>query len=146
MSAGKRILTVVGFFAIMVGACNQPELPAAVEPPVTVEPASLTPTPLGCTDNPPGLGLQVDSLGNRRVMVRGEGFRSGEELVLVFSAQVDTASGHKALRHEVRPAQTVGEDGVFNWEETMQPLDGNTTWNLAVVHAQGVACVTFAAP
>jgi hypothetical protein len=146
MSAGKRILTVVGFFPIMVGACNQPELPAAVEPPVTVEPASLSPTPLECTDNPPGLGLQVDSLGNRRVMVRGEGFRSGEELVLVFSAQVDTPSGHKALRHEVRPAQTVGEDGSFAWEQTMQPLDGNPTWNLAVVHARGVACVTFAAP
>jgi hypothetical protein len=46
----------------------------------------------------------------------------------------------------VRPAQTVGEDGAFTCEETMQPLDGNTTWNLAVVHAQGVACVTFTAP
>jgi hypothetical protein len=146
MSARKRILIVVGFFAIMAVACNQPEPPVAVEPPVTVEPASLSPTPLECTENPPGLGVQVDSLGNRRVMVRGEGFRSGEELVLVFSAQVDTPSGHKALRHEVHPAQTVGEDGAFTWEETMQSLDGNTTWNLAVVHAQGVACVTFAAP
>jgi hypothetical protein len=140
MSAGKRIFTVVVFWAITVGACNQPEVP------VTVEAASLSPTPLECTVNPPGLGLQVDSSGNRWVMVRGEGFRSGEELVLVFSAEVDTPSGHKALRHEVRPAQTVGEDGAFTWEETMQPLDGNTTWNLAVVHAQGVACISFTAP
>jgi hypothetical protein len=140
MSAGKRILTVVGVLAIMVGACNQPE------PPVTVEPASPSPTPLECTDNPPGLGLQVDSLGNRRVVVRGEGFRSGEELVLVFSAQVDTPTEQKELRHEVRPAQPVGKDGTFTWEETMQPLDGNTTWNVAVVHAQGVVCVTFVAP
>jgi hypothetical protein len=106
----------------------------------------LAPTSLECTENPPGLELQVDSLGNRRVIVRGEGFQPGEELVLVFNAQVDAPTGHKELRHEVRPAQTVGDDGTFTWEQPMQPLDDNTTWNLAVVHAHGVACVTFAAP
>ena len=140
MSVDKRILLVVGFLVIMVGACNQ------LEPPVTVEPPWLSPTRLECTENPPGLELQVDSLGNRRVRVRGEGFRPREELVLVFSAQVDTPTEQKELRHEVRPAQPVGKDGTFTWEETMQPLDGNTTWNLAVVHAQGVACVNFVAP
>jgi hypothetical protein len=146
MSAGKRILIVVGFFAIMVGACNRPEPPAAVEPPVTVEPLLLSPTPLECTENPPGLELQVDSLGSRRIIVRGEGFQPGEELALVFTAQADAPTGHNELRHEVRPAQTVGEDGSFTWEQTMQPLDGNTAWDLAVVHVQGGACVTFSAP
>jgi hypothetical protein len=140
MSAEKRILIVVSLFAIIIGACNQPEPQATVEPPL------LAPTSLECTENPPGLELQVDSLGNRRVRVRGESFQPGEELVLVFSARVDTPTGHKELRHEVRPIQTASEDGTFTWEETMQSLDGNATWNLAVVHAQGVACVTFAAP
>ena len=140
MSAGKQILIVVGFFTIMVGACNRPE------PPVTVEPASPSPAPLECTENPPGLELQVDSLGSRRIIVRGEGFQPGEELVLVFTAQDDAPTGHKEFRHEVHPAQTVGEDGSFTWEQTMQPLDGDTAWDLAVVHAQGVTCVTFSAP
>jgi hypothetical protein len=74
MSVDKRILLVVGFLVIMVGACNQ------LEPPVTVEPPWLSPTRLECTENPPGLELQVDSLGNRRVRVRGEGFQPREEL------------------------------------------------------------------
>jgi hypothetical protein len=140
MSAEKRILLVVGILTIMTIACKGPE------PPVTVQPALLSPTPLGCTENPPGLELQVDSLGSRRVIVRGEGFQPGEELVLVFNAQVDAPTGHKELRHEVRPAQTVGESGVFTWEQAMQPLDGNIAWSLAVVHAHGVACITFTAP
>jgi hypothetical protein len=140
MSVEKRILLVVGILTVMASACNGPE------PPVTVQPASLSPAPLEGTENPPGLELQSDSLGNRRVMVRGEGFQPGEELILVFSVQVDAPNGHKALRHEVRPAQTVGEDGAFTWEQTMQPPDGSMTWNLAVVHARGVACITFAAP
>jgi hypothetical protein len=140
MSAEKRIFTVISPFAVIVGACNQPE------PPVTVEPPLLSPTFLECTENPPGLELRIDSLGNRRARVSGEGFQPGEELVLVFGAQVDTPTGHRELRHEVRPAQTVGEDGAFTWEETMQSLDSNATWTLAVIHAHGVACVAFIAP
>jgi hypothetical protein len=106
MSAEKRILIVVGLFAIIIGACNQPE------PQATVEPLLLAPTSLECTENPPGLELQVDSLGNRRVRVRGESFQPGEELVLVFSARVDTPTGHKELRHEVRPIQTASLDAL----------------------------------
>lgn len=140
MSLEKRILIVVGFLMITATACNGPE------PPVTVAIPELSPTSLGCTEGPSGLELWVDSLGNRRVRVRGEGFLPGEQLVLVFSAQTDTPTGHRGVRHEVRPVQPVGEDGTLTWDETMQPLDGDTTWNLAVVHAQGVACVTFVAP
>jgi hypothetical protein len=140
MSFETRILIVVGLLIIIATACNR------LGPPVTVATPELSPTSPGCTEGPSGLELWVDSLGNRRVRVRGEGFLPGEQLVLVFSAQADTPTGHREVRQEVRPIQPVGEDGTLTWDETMQPLDGDTTWDLAVVHAQGVACVTFVTP
>jgi len=141
MNRASRLM-ILSFLAASIGACGR------LNPPVTIAPPThlSAPTLLGCTENPEGLALHVRSVGHRRVMVSGEGFQPGEELLLVFSAEVNTPTGREALRHEVRPVQSVRDDGTFTFEETMQVISSNAIWTLAVVHLRGTACVTFTVP
>lgn len=131
---------ILSCLAVSLGAC------ALSQPPVTMAPPLPATAPLSCTENPEGLDLRVHPLGSSRVRVSGEGFLPGEKLLLVFSTETDTLSGRKGVRLEARPAQAVSSDGTFTFEETLQPLNGETLWTLAVLHQRGTACLRFAAP
>jgi hypothetical protein len=139
-------LTVVGFgIAVSVAACNQSgasvPTPAIVQ--VTALPPEASPTPIVCTGNPSGLTLDVQTSGFQRVRVVGRGFKSGESLLLIFTA----STAMHSRRIEARPAQGVNADGTFAWDETLTPpadAEGSPViWNVAVIHSRGVACATI---
>jgi hypothetical protein len=147
----RRIVTLFSALTMSVSlvACNQPTPPT---PGVTVEvlPPPSSPTPIVCTENPPGLTLAVQSnvtpSGTHQVRVAGQGFEPGEHLIIVLSAETET----HATRLEASLAQGVNPDGTFTLNESLTPppndVSGQTSWNLAVVHQRGVACMTFTVP
>lgn len=137
-------LVEASVIALILVACSQPT-PTV---PVTIMPPGPSPTPIVCTENPVGLAVSVQPLGNHEVRVTGQGFEPGEQLLLVFTTEKATATGHRRARMvETRPAQGVSANGTFSIEDTLQPLDDSiTTWHLAVVHRRGVTCLDFTVP
>lgn len=146
-----------------------PEILATVEVPIL-----MSPTPLPCTSLPEGVVLRVEPLSPAEaqalaeardelkdrprsplappppptrppagVRVEIEGLQPGERPRLIFHAK----SG--GLHHyEVQPAQPAGSDGrLVVRENRVRPLGGQeTTWEIKVVHARGVACTDVTLP
>jgi hypothetical protein len=138
-------LLIVAFaIALSLLACNQPATFASTPPIVKVTELApeVSTTPIVCTDNPSGLTLDVKTGGFHQVRVAGQGFKPGESLLFVFTAQ---SAAHR-VRQEARPIQGVNADGTFSWDETLTPPSGSqgsaVIWNIAVVHSRGVACTT----
>ncbi len=137
-------LIVASAIILSLIACNRstPTVPAPVIVVVTASAPEASATPIVCTANPPGLTLDVQAGGFNSVQVVGRGFKSGEQLLLVFTAKTAT---HRT-EIEDRPIQGVKADGTFSWDETLTPPTGaegsGVIWNVAVIHSRGVACAT----
>jgi hypothetical protein len=111
----------------------------------SVEPPRPLPTPEICSDETPGLAIQIlygrrDSDG-QRFTVNGTGFQPGERITLRITAQgVSKAVTLEVLDYPVQP------DGTFSSIDVMPEEEPNMRWEVHAVHQRGVACLRTAPP
>lgn len=113
----------------------------------TVRPPAASPTPIACTQNPPGLVLQAivsakptttPGASGEDFRIEGKGFIPGEKLLSVIEGH--GASHSERLESFDLPA---GADGSFVQRESIQLEEPNMSWQVFVVHQRGVACTSF---
>lgn len=112
----------------------------------TVRPPAASPTPIACTQNPPGLALQAivsakpttPGASGEDFRIEGKGFIPGEKLFSVIE-------GHGASHSERLESfdLPVGANGSFVQRESIQLEEPDMSWQVFVVHQRGVACTRF---
>lgn len=108
-------------------------------------PAQALPTEESCTENPPGLAIQVIPGRSDREFIgftiKGTGFVAGERLTIRINGQGSPHGYEKtAMDYPVNP------DSTFSLDDDM-PFDPTVPhWDVHVVHQRGVACLRFRNP
>jgi hypothetical protein len=110
-----------------------------------VLPPGSSPTPMVCTQNPPNLSLRVtlgeirkDPVYFQNVLIDGTGFPPSEPVALT----VDGHGPSHTFRREA-PQFPVEADGSFSDSISLQLDDPVMSWQVFVVHKDGIACGIF---
>jgi hypothetical protein len=118
-------------------------IPVAVTGEVIAEAPDPTPV-LACTPLEAGMKVTITMLDRRTIRLDLEGFEP--ETPVWFWYQTRWVEGGRT--QENHPIATIGEDGRFSIEETLEDLNENGAdhWDVRVVHSKGVACTTVTFP
>lgn len=147
--SARFILWLVAALLITLTSCNSsyPTPNIIVAPAPTVEPPPLAERTPACTQNPPGLALNV-TLGPiskaskepyQAVRIEGKGFVPGESLRIQVSGE---AAGSTIELTETK-GPPVEADGSFKRDESLQVVGPNMQGRVVVKHQRGVACADF---
>ena len=141
MKAVRKPLFFFVFIFLIMG-CSwfaQPVAPA-------VRPPSPSPTPEICSENPPGLSIEIvfgrkntdQPVVFQSVVLSGNGFNPGEKLQIHIDGHGDT--------HGAKIDTTdypVKADGTFSISDGLPLDDPSMFWEVHVVHQRGIACLGF---
>ncbi len=152
----KRNIPLIFLAALcltLLAGCRAPLSVFPIAPTVQVTRAvsadvEPTPTPIVCRDND-AVTLNVTVLSDSRIRLEAEGLPPDTDLLTVYTASVETASGGHSMRLE-SPGRSDGEGryseelGGFAYQEYEgAPMN---TWQAALVYGDTAVCAQFTVP
>lgn len=105
----------------------------------------ISPTPLPECDPQSKVTIQVHPINAHRAVFTMTGLKPGEYVHLVFEPIPIPDNGTTLI--EADPASPADQFGTLQWDE--RQLDANqqpNTWQVRVIHQNGVACAEFTLP
>ncbi len=135
------VLTVLGYSIWFVAA----QMTYGEQVKVETAMPEPTATPVVCTSLPPGMSLGVNPVSPEKVEIHVEGLLEGEVPIVLL--RLLNTPGH-FYQLEEKATQPVSQEGIY---ETVlpaftPPFSHSTLWEVAVIHARGVACLDFEMP
>jgi len=105
----------------------------------------ISPTPLPECDPHSKVAIQVHPINAYRAVLTMSGLNPGEYVHLVFEPIPIPDNG--TILIEADPANPADQFGTLQWDERqLDPNQQPNTWQVRVIHQNGVACAEFTLP
>lgn len=131
-------------FAALAAACVPPA-PVVIEEPMT-EPF-VEPTATPHCQHAEGVTMEVRRIRETTVALHVTGLQPGEKPTVIYSTSIPNESASMGEMYDF--AEGADQNGAFSVDiPGLVPLEGQSraTWDVRLIHARGVECVTVTLP